>query len=169
MSEVTLLFLLTCHLPRLRCRLSLCRVCSCRVVLDLARSAADESEARAWADDTAFLAWAEGGSGASIIAAELKVWSESWHRALPGQGAFHPNNQSGCSLRPRHCHHAGKVTQAWCFARRGDESPQDARLLMAPRCLQALRAAAAARSVQLLTQSVEGREGLLAALERAVR
>ncbi|CAK0731625.1 hypothetical protein CVIRNUC_000020 [Coccomyxa viridis] len=76
-----------------------------RVVLDLARSAADESEARAWADDTAFLSWAEGGSGASIIAAELK----------------------------------------------------------------ALRAAAAARSVQLLTQSVEGREGLLAALERAVR
>ena len=45
----------------------------CRVVLDLARSAADESEARAWADDSAFLSWAEGGNGASIIAAELKV------------------------------------------------------------------------------------------------
>ena len=34
---------------------------------------------------------------------------------------------------------------------------------------QALRAAAACRSVQLLTQSVEGREGLLLALERAVK
>ena len=45
----------------------------CRVVLDLARSAADEAEARAWADDSAFLLWAEGGSGASVIAAELKV------------------------------------------------------------------------------------------------
>ena len=43
------------------------------VVLDLARSAADEGEARLWADDGAFLAWAEGGGGASIIAAELKV------------------------------------------------------------------------------------------------
>lgn len=43
------------------------------VVLDLARSAADEGEARAWADDAAFLAWAEGGGGASVIAAELKV------------------------------------------------------------------------------------------------
>lgn len=43
------------------------------VVLDLARSAADEGEARAWADDSAFLAWAEGGGGASVIAAELKV------------------------------------------------------------------------------------------------
>ncbi len=47
------------------------------MVLDLARSAADESEARAWADDTAFLSWAEGGSGASIIAAELKVYYNS--------------------------------------------------------------------------------------------
>jgi hypothetical protein len=47
------------------------------VVLDLARSAADESEARAWADDSAFLSWAEGGSGASVIAAELKVRLES--------------------------------------------------------------------------------------------
>lgn len=45
------------------------------VVLDLARSAADEGEARAWADDTAFLAWAEGGGGASVIAAELKACS----------------------------------------------------------------------------------------------
>lgn len=43
------------------------------VVLDLARSAADEGEARAWADDSAFLAWAEVGGGASVIAAELKV------------------------------------------------------------------------------------------------
>ena len=43
------------------------------MVLDLARSAADEGEARAWADDNAFLAWAEGGAGASSIAAELKV------------------------------------------------------------------------------------------------
>lgn len=34
---------------------------------------------------------------------------------------------------------------------------------------QALRAAAACRSVQLLTQSVEGREGLLLALERAMK
>lgn len=45
------------------------------VVLDLARSAADEGEARTWADDTAFLAWAEGGGGASVIAAELKACS----------------------------------------------------------------------------------------------
>ena len=56
-----------------------------------------------------------------------------------------------------------------CFACRKDDSPQEARPLIGARWLQALRAAAAARSVQLLTQSVEGREGLLAALERAVR
>ena len=53
------------------------------MVLDLARSAADEAEARAWADDSAFLLWAEGGSGASIIAAELKV-------RPPGDTAFLP-------------------------------------------------------------------------------
>ncbi|CAL8465873.1 g5409 [Coccomyxa elongata] len=75
------------------------------VVLDLTRSAADEGVARAWADDAAFLAWAEGTGGASMIAAELK----------------------------------------------------------------ALRAAAASRAVQSLTRSVEGRDGLLAALERAVK
>ena len=34
---------------------------------------------------------------------------------------------------------------------------------------QALRAVAACRSVQLLTQSVEGRDGLLLAMERAVK
>lgn len=47
------------------------------VVLDLTRSAAHEGEARAWADDAAFLAWAEGGGGASVIAAELKVCSSA--------------------------------------------------------------------------------------------
>ena len=36
-------------------------------------------------------------------------------------------------------------------------------------CAQALRAAAACRAVQSLTRSVEGREGLLSALERAVK
>lgn len=56
------------------------------VVLDLARSAADEGEARAWADDAAFLAWVEGGGGATVIAAELKVclnWQAPlWHCSL---------------------------------------------------------------------------------------
>jgi hypothetical protein len=61
------------------------------VVLDLARSAADEGEARAWADDAAYLAWAEGGGGASVIAAELKVRSAAL-RCLPG---------SACCARAR--------------------------------------------------------------------
>ena len=74
--------------------------CLCRVVLDLARSAADESEARAWADDTAFLSWAEGGSGASIIAAELKVCSEPWDRALLGQAASSSAKQGARSPTP---------------------------------------------------------------------
>jgi len=43
------------------------------VVLDLARAGSGELEARAWADDRAFLAWADGGGGASVIAAELKA------------------------------------------------------------------------------------------------
>lgn len=42
-------------------------------MLDLARIAADEGEARLWADDHGFLQWTEGGGGASAIAAELKV------------------------------------------------------------------------------------------------
>lgn len=36
-------------------------------------------------------------------------------------------------------------------------------------CAQALRAAAAHRTVQSLMRSVEGREGLLGALERAIK
>ena len=55
------------------------------MVLDLARSAADEAEARAWADDSAFLLWAEGGSGASIIAAELKVRTQGNTGHLPAE------------------------------------------------------------------------------------
>lgn len=56
------------------------------VVLDLTRSAAHEGEARTWADDAAFLAWAEGGGGASIIAAELKVcFSERFRGILKGK------------------------------------------------------------------------------------
>lgn len=56
------------------------------VVLDLTRSAAHEGEARTWADDAAFLAWAEGGGGASIIAAELKVClSEPFRGILNGK------------------------------------------------------------------------------------
>ena len=49
------------------------------VVLDLARAGSGELEARAWADDRAFLAWADVGGGASVIAAELKA-RRGWQR-----------------------------------------------------------------------------------------
>lgn len=64
------------------------------VVLDLARSAADEGEARAWADDCAFLAWAEGGGGALVIAAELKV--RVGRRG--GRGLLGGSCKQGCRL-----------------------------------------------------------------------
>ena len=51
------------------------------VVLDLARAGSGELEARAWADDRAFLAWADVGGGASVIAAELKA-RRSWQLPL---------------------------------------------------------------------------------------
>ena len=52
------------------------------VVLDLARAGSGELEARAWTDDRAFLAWADGGGGASVIAAELKARSKRSVRSM---------------------------------------------------------------------------------------
>lgn len=73
------------------------------VVLDLARSAADEGEARVWADDTAFLAWAEGGGGASVVAAELKVHFSQQDVKLHRLRLLKSDLRSYCHKFKAHC------------------------------------------------------------------
>lgn len=68
------------------------------VVLDLARAGSGELEARAWTDDRAFLAWADGGGGASVIAAELKARSK---RSVGSMAkAYCSDAKAGCWQSP---------------------------------------------------------------------
>jgi len=83
------------------------------VVLDLARAGSGELEARAWADDRAFLAWADGGGGASVIAAELKARDT---RPSPRPACQPPASSGPLGLQCVHQGAAAAGSSEWCGA-----------------------------------------------------